>query len=125
MLAVAKKPRTDIPAFEIRGEVPEELLEYIRKEMKYAVEVENDDDDEYVNIRDTDWYKEAKASRKPGDAVKVYRDNFGYSQAKLGEMLGGLSRHRVSDIENNRRGISKEIAKKLSNIFQVPVDRFI
>jgi len=57
--------------------------------------------------------------------VRVYRDNFGFTQAKLGEKLGGLSRQNVSDMENNRRGISKDIAKKLSKIFKVPVDRFI
>ncbi|MBT4089464.1 MAG: helix-turn-helix transcriptional regulator [Deltaproteobacteria bacterium] len=125
MLAVVRKPHTKIPVFEVRGEIPEELLNYIKKEMKYTVDIDDDDGDEYVDITETDWYKERKANRSPGQAVRVYRDNFGFTQAKLGEKLGGLSRQNVSDMENNRRGISKDIAKKLSKIFKVPVDRFI
>ena len=125
MLAVVRKPHTKIPVFEVRGEIPEELLNYIKKEMKYTVDIDDDDGDEYVDITETDWYKERKANRSPGKAVRVYRDNFGFTQAKLGEKLGGLSRQNVSDMENNRRGISKDIAKKLSKIFKVPVDRFI
>lgn len=123
MLVVVKKPHTEKPIFEVKGEIPENVLAFLKK--KFTVDVDNDDGNEYVDITETDWYKEARASRKPGDAVRVYRDNFGYSQAELGKMLGGLSRHRVSDMENNRRGISKELAKKLSIIFKVPVARFI
>jgi antitoxin component HigA of HigAB toxin-antitoxin module len=121
MLVVVKKPRTEKPIFEVKGDVPDNVLAFLKRE--FTVDV--DDSDEYVDIAETDWYKEARASRKPGDAVRVYRDNFGYSQAELGKMLGGLSRHRVSDMENNRRGISKEIAKKLATIFKVPVALFI
>ncbi|NQU62861.1 MAG: helix-turn-helix domain-containing protein [SAR324 cluster bacterium] len=47
------------------------------------------------------------------------------SSRKLGEMLGGLLRQNVSGMENDRRGISKEMAKKLSKIFKVPADHFI
>ncbi len=125
MLAVARKPRTKTPAFEVKGDIPDELLDFIKNKMKYSVEIDDDDGDEYVKITDTDWYKQRKANRTSGQAVRVYRDNLGVSQAKLGELLGGLSRQNVSDMENNRRGISKDIAKKLSSIFGVPADLFI
>jgi len=121
MLVVVKTLRTKTPLFEVKGDVPKKIINYLKKDY----DVELSEEDEYVDVFDTDWHKEMRASRKPGDAIKVYRDNFGYIQAKLGEMLGGLSRQNVSDMENNRRGISKEIAKKLAEIFQVPVDRFI
>lgn len=121
MLVVVKKPLTEKPVFEIRGDVPNSVIEFLRE--RYVVDVETSN--KYVDISETDWYKEARASRKPGDAIRVYRDNFGYSQTKLGELLGGISRHRVSDMENNRRGISKSMAKSLSRIFKVPVSRFI
>ena len=125
MLAVARKPRTKMPAFEVRGEIPDELLDFIKNKMKYSVDIDDDDGDEYVNIIESDWYLERKKKRTPGQAVRVYRDNFGFSQAKLGELLGGMSRQNVSDMENNRRGISKDVAKRLSNIFNVPADYFI
>jgi antitoxin component HigA of HigAB toxin-antitoxin module len=121
MLAVVKKPRTKTPIFEIKGEIPDKVMDFLKKE--FTVEI--DDDEEYVNLMETDWYKEREAGRTPGQAVRVYRDNFGYSQAKLGKLLSGMSRQNVSDMENNRRGISKDIAKRLSKIFKVPVDLFI
>ncbi len=121
MLAVVRKPRTKTPIFEMKGEIPDDILDFIKK--GYVVDIDNDN--EYVEITETDLYKETKASVTPGDSIKIYRENFGFSQAKLGEMLGGLSRYKISDMENNRRGISKNIAKKLATIFKVPVDRFI
>ncbi len=123
MLAVVKKHRTKAPLFEVKGNIPDKVLTYLRKE--FEVELSTNDDEEYLDLRESSWHKEAKATRKPGDAMKVYRDNFGYSQAELGKMLGGLSRQKISDMENNRRGISKEIAKKLAKVFKRPIDYFI
>ena len=82
-------------------------------------------DEEYVNIIDTDWYKEINRKMKPGDYVQIYRENLGWTQEMLGKRLGHFSRQNVSAIENGRRGISKEVAKKLSTIFQIPIDRFV
>lgn len=120
MLAVVRKPRTKTPIFEVKGEIPEDVLAFLRE--GYTVEI---DDEEYVNLMETDWYRGMKAKRTPGKAMRIYRENFEYSQTKLGEMLGGLSRQNVSGMENDRRGISKDMAKKLSQIFKVPVSRFI
>jgi antitoxin component HigA of HigAB toxin-antitoxin module len=124
MLVVVKNPRTKTPMFEIRGEIPERLLQFLKTEMKLTVALK-EDEEEYIVASETDWYKETKESTTLGDVVRIYRDNSGYSQSKLGQLLGGLSRHRISDIENDRRGISKDMAKKLSKIFKIPVDRFI
>ena len=121
MLAVVKRPHTKVPIFEIKGEIPEEVLAFLREE--YTVEV--DDGEEYVDLMKTDWHRKIKAKRTPGKAIRVYRENFGYSQARLGELLGGLSRQNVSGMENGRRGISKDMAKKLSELFQVSLTRFI
>ncbi len=123
MLAVVKTPHTKTTLFEVKGDVPSKIIKYLKQD--YDVEVTTDEDEEYVDITETDWYKDMKKEMTPGDAVRVYRDNFGFSQAELGKRLGGLSRHTVSDMENNRRGISKDIAKKLSSIFNVSADRFI
>jgi DNA-binding XRE family transcriptional regulator len=123
MLAVVKMPRTKSTLFEIRGNIPKRILDYLKKD--YTVELENDDDEEYVIITETDWYKNIKASMTPGDNMKIYRENAGLSQAELGEKLGGLSRHKVSDYESGRRTIGIELAKKLSKVFNRPVEYFI
>ena len=36
------------------------------------------------------------------DYMRVYRETWGLTQAKPGEMLKGVSRQRISDIENGR-----------------------
>ncbi len=46
------------------------------------------------------------------------------TQAQLALELG-MTRHRVSDMERGVRGISKQAAKKLHELFGVPVDRFL
>ena len=46
------------------------------------------------------------------------------TQAELGEKLGA-SKQVFSDMEHGRRSISKAMAKELSKIFDVSVERFI
>ncbi len=81
-------------------------------------------DEEYEYITDSDWFREVRAVTTPGDTMKIYRENFELSQAKLGEKLG-ITRHKVSDYENGRRTIGKELAKMLSKFFEIPVERFL
>jgi len=121
MLALVKMPHTKTPLFEVKGDVPNKIIKYLKQD--YDVEVTTDEDEEYVNITETDWYNGIEVA--PGEAMRIYRNNFSFSQAELGKRLGGLSRHNISDMENNRRGISKDIAKKLCVVFDVSIDRFI
>jgi len=123
MLAVVKKPRTKTMLFEVKGEIPKKMIDFLKKE--YTVEIKNDDDGEYVSIADTDWYKEISSLTTPGDTLKIYRENFGLSQTQLGKELGDLSRHTISDYENGRRTIGIKLIKKLSKFFKIPVDRFL
>lgn len=46
-------------------------------------------------------------------------------EKELGEKLGNYTRQHISDMENLRRSISKEVAKKLSKLFNVPIERFL
>jgi transcriptional regulator with XRE-family HTH domain len=85
--------------------------------------VENDE--ELLNIFDTDWYKDVSEATTPGDTLKIYRENFGLTQADLGQKLGKFTRQKISDMERNKRSISKDVAKKLSQLFDVPIDRFL
>lgn len=124
MLAVVKTPRTK-KKFVVEGDIPNKLLVFLEKNFGKYLTIDNDDDDEYVNFRDTAWYKKMKKSWTPGKSVRVYRMRDQLTQAQLGRKLGGLSIQKISDIENNRRGISKELAKKLATLFGTSVDRFI
>ena len=53
-----------------------------------------------------------------------YRTLMKMTQTELGEKLG-VSKQVISDMEHERRSISKAMAKELAKIFNVSVDRFI
>lgn len=124
MLAVVKKPHTKTTLFEIKGNIPAGIMEYLHREFGQNVEIV-DENEELVNIFDTHWYKGIKKTISPGDALRIYRQNLGLTQAELGQKLGKFTRQKISDMENNKRSISKAVAKKLSEIFDVQVERFL
>jgi DNA-binding XRE family transcriptional regulator len=124
MLAVVKKHHTESALFEVKGEIPKELLNYLKD--KYPEDIEIiEEKDESVNLFDSDWFLNIGDSTTTGETVKIYRENNNLTQAQLGEKLGNFTRQNVSDIERGTRGISKNIARKLSSIFDVNIERFI
>lgn len=114
-----KTPHTDI---RIQGEIPPSILEALRNEYGNALELQ-DINEEVFEIRDTDWFQHLQV--KPGEVLRIYRENAGMSQAQLGARLGGIPRQAVSGMERGRRAISLSTAKKLAAIFQVPASRFL
>jgi len=83
-----------------------------------------DADDELINPKDSAWYKETEKTMTPGTYLRIYRENSEMTQAQLAEHLG-VTRFRVSDMERGVRSVSKQSAKKLAEIFDVPAGRFI
>jgi len=119
-----KTPRTNL---RIEGDVPPPVLKVLQREYGKALIVTSEgesDDDELVDIFETDFYKEIKKKMIPGDYVRIYRENHGLTQSDLGKKLG-VSRAFICDIEKGRRSISKEMAKKLSKMFNISISRFI
>jgi DNA-binding XRE family transcriptional regulator len=124
MLAVVKRPHTDTPLFEVKGDIPENVVAYLEKEFGQALEVFAEDDEELVDIFETAWYKEISAAITPGESMKIYRENLGLTQAELAQKLGNLSKQKISEMENGKCRISEDVAKKLSQLFEVPIGRF-
>ena len=124
MLAVVRKPRTNTTLFKVKGDMPHGVLEYLEREFGQNVEVV-ENDEEILNIFDTDWYKDVSEAITPGDTLKIYRENFGLTQADLGRKLGKFTRQKISDMERNKRSLCKDVAKKLSQLFAVPIERFL
>lgn len=83
------------------------------------------DDEEYIDVLDSDWYKRIKKEKMPGDNIKIYRKIHKMTQEKLGELLGDIPKQHISNMENGIRPISKNTAKKLDVIFNISVERFI
>ncbi len=122
MQAVVKTPRIEI---NIKGEIPSKLLSVLQEEYGEAVALVEEDDDELVNVFETEWYKELKAKMTPGDSLRIYREQRGLTQKKMGEMLGGVPRQHISNMERGIRAISLKTARKLAKIFDVSVEKFI
>ena len=80
---------------------------------------------ESVNVFETDWYWEIKSRMTPGDNLRIYRENRGLTQAKLGEMLGNVPRQHISNMERGARSISLKTARKLAALFKVSPEKFI
>ena len=78
-----------------------------------------------MNYFETDFHKKVEVRMTPGVWLRTGREAHGWSQARMALEIGGVSAKRISDWENERRGVSKDIAKKLAKIFKVPAEKFI
>ena len=78
-----------------------------------------------MDIFATDWYREIQSKTSPGDALKIYRENRGLTQAQLGEMLGAIPRQHVSNMERDIRPVSMETSRKPAKIFKVSPGKFV
>ncbi len=119
MQVVVKTPR-----IRLKGELPEDLVEYLRRRFG-EIEVIEDDDDELVEVRESAWYQAIKPTVSPGENMRAYRVLHGMTQTELGAKLGAFSRQNVSNMENGHRPISKAVAKRLAGLFDVSVEKFI
>ncbi len=81
-------------------------------------------DDEWVNIEESDWYGEMKEKYSPASNLAFYRKEKKLTQTELGSLLG-VPKQYVSDMEHERRAISKEMAKKIAVALDSPVTLFL
>ena len=122
MQAVVKTPHIEIS---IKGDIPKKILKVLQDEYGKKVKISQDDNDELVDVFESDWYKSIKSKTKPGDNIKIYREIHKLTQDKLGELLGGIPRQHISNMEKGTRSISLKTAKQLSKLFKVTPEKFI
>ena len=119
----AKTPHIKV---DIQGEmIPDELMDAVKRVFSEDEIEVLDGEEEYIDWFETDLRREIAARTTPGDVMRIYRENLGWTQARLGEELGGVSRQNVSHMEQGRRPISADTAVKLSRIFDIPVERIL
>ncbi len=122
MLAVVRTPHIEI---EIKGKISKKLLDVLKEEYGSEVQIVPDEKDETLDVFETDWYKQAKEKLTPGTNMRIYRQNRGMTQRELGELLGGIPRQHISNMERGLRSVSKKVALQLSGIFKTSVQKFI
>lgn len=116
MLVRVKKPR-----IRIEGELPEDVVAYLRSRFE-DVRVENTD--ELVDWFETDLHRKISERMSGGDVIKVYRKNAGLTQKDLAVKLG-VKRPNVTAMERGKRPIGKAMADKLAEVFGVPREYFL
>ena len=116
--------RTHPIELRFRADLPEKTLREIRKKYSEWLLPEQGDDELFA-WNSTELSREISAQMTIGARIYGLRDAHGWTQSLLGEKLGGVSAARISDWERDRRSVSKDVAKQLSALFHVPVERFL
>lgn len=123
MQVVVKTPRIEI---NIKGmQIPERLMDVLREEYGHDLNLITSDEDEAVDVFETSWYKEISEKITPGKYLAIYRKNKKLTQEQLGEVLGGVPRQHISNMERGKRAISLKMARRLSAMLDVPIERFV
>lgn len=68
--------------------------------------------------------KKLAARATPGECLRTYRENRGWTQEQMGKHLD-VPKNYISDMEHGRRAISKEKAKILSRLFHISAEHFL
>ena len=121
MLAVAKTPHINL---RIRGYMSPTFILALKREYGGLIKWTREEDDELEDWSVTDLAKEIEARQTPGKAIRIYRENLGWTQAQLGNKLE-VRASFVSDLEHGRRMVSRQTAKELAKIFGVSVEHFV
>ena len=122
MQVAVKTPRIEL---KMKGDIPERVILFLEEEYGVSLRQTADDGEDVVNALETDWYKRTMAAMTPGKALRIYRENAGLTQAALGERMGGIPRQHISNMENGRRPIGKENAKRLAVALHVDYRVFL
>lgn len=111
MLAVVKKPRIEVRA----RRIPKAVIVFLQDTYKPEnVEILKD---ESVSWEESSLFKERFKESTPGEMIFASRDMRGWSQSLLAEKLK-KSVQFVSDLENNRRSVSRKLAARLGEVFE-------
>ena len=119
MQVVVKTPR-----IRIEGEISGTIVQYLRDQYG-EIEIIEDPDDELVEVKNSDWYRSIRGAIGPGENLRVYRELHGLTQDQLAAKLGNLTKQNISNMENGHRSISKSVAKRLADLFDVSVEKFV
>jgi antitoxin component HigA of HigAB toxin-antitoxin module len=113
MLAVVKKPHIEIS---VSGEGAQDLLSYISK--KYDVQVVSSDiDPDLIAVEESSFYQEMQKNRV-GNLLEAARLKSGLKQKELADKIG-IKQNMISDYENGRRKLTKEMITRISKVLDI------
>jgi DNA-binding XRE family transcriptional regulator len=112
------------PHIRVDGEVTAQLVEYLRREFG-DIEVIENEDEELIDVTQSEWYRSIRALVTPGENMRIYREMHNLTQEELGKKLGKFTRQNISNMENGQRPLSKAVAKKMAELFDVSIEKFL
>ena len=121
MLAVAKTSHINL---RIHGYMSPAFVLALKQEYGGSIKWTRETDDDSEIWSSTALAKKIGVRQTPALAIRIYRGNLSWTQAKLGQKLG-VRASFISDLENERRMVSKQTAKELAKIFKVSVEHFV
>ncbi len=98
-----------------------DLKKFIRHALDDYVEQETL---ELSDIRAKMKRKHGASFQTPGYYLRVYRIRAGLTQVVLAKKIN-VHQHHLSEIENNKRSIGKELAKKLASVLKWDYKEFL
>ena len=101
----------------------EAIIVALREQFGVEAEIVEPDDEELVNVFETEWYKETKRQTTPGDMLNTLRWKHQLTQAELARRIG-VCRQNISAIESGKRGLGIKTALKIAAVMGEPVERF-
>ena len=87
MQALVKTPLTKI---DIKGKVHPKVISVLKEVYGKKLKLIKDDDDDYVDVFETDWFKKTKKGLTPAKNIRIYREIHKMTQAELGKKLGDI-----------------------------------
>ncbi|MFC1585072.1 helix-turn-helix transcriptional regulator, partial [Fibrobacterota bacterium] len=110
-------------SLKIKGKLSVFMQEALKKEYGKKLILKDEHEDDAVDFFQTSLAKKIEKEAKPGNCLKIYRENLSLTQEELGDKIG-VSKNYVSDMENGRRTISKEKAKLFGKMFNISAEHF-
>ena len=94
--------------------IPDYLVIFLKSAFPNVEEIKSEDNEESINIMDTDWFKEMEARSTPAESLKLLRTTFGYTQQQLADKAG-ITKQQVSAMERGKEPIGRKMAHRLAN----------
>ena len=119
MLALVKTPHTEIV---LNGDGAQEIIDLLRSRFPVQILTPSDslpDDEELVNINDTDWWRKRKHYVLAGARLKA-----GLTQKQLAAKTG-IRQTVISEYENGKRRMTMRVARKFAAALNTFPEKFM
>ena len=121
MLVTAKTPPIDV---ELKGKGTEFIAQILIEAIPDVSIVKTASDSEMVVAEESPWYCSMKKTWNVGKTLRVRRTNKGITQAELSKQTG-ISIPNISQMENGKRAIGANVARKLAVALNCQISDFL